>query len=74
MGCDPERITGYVDGELTRAMAEETRRHLSTCLACTAQARFETDLGDILRSLPDTVTGGWLTHALGETGASVSLQ
>jgi hypothetical protein len=69
MGCDPERVTAYVDGELTRALAGETRRHLSTCPACSAQAKFETDLGYCLRSLPDPLTRGWLTHGLAETGA-----
>jgi anti-sigma factor RsiW len=53
MGCDPERVTGYVDGELSEAVAGETRRHLSICRSCTAQARFELDLGDVLRVLPD---------------------
>lgn len=50
MGCDPERVTGYVDGELSEAAAMDTRRHLSICRVCTAQAKFELDLGDILRT------------------------
>ena len=45
MGCDPERVTGYVDGELSEAAARETRRHLSICRVCTAQAKFELGLG-----------------------------
>ncbi len=61
MGCEPERVTGFVDGELTGAKAEETLRHLSMCPACTAQAKFEIDLGSLLRSLPDSVTALWLT-------------
>lgn len=50
MGCEPERVTGYVDGELSEAASRETRRHLSLCRVCTAQAKFELDLGDILRA------------------------
>lgn len=74
MGCDPERVTGYVDGELTGAVAEETLRHLSICPACTAQARFEIDLGAILRSLPDPFIRLWLTDDVSETGVSLSVQ
>ncbi|HEY6554940.1 MAG TPA: zf-HC2 domain-containing protein [Vicinamibacteria bacterium] len=74
MGCDPERVTGYVDGELTRAEAEEALRHLSMCPACTAQARFEIDLGSFLRSLPDSLTGLWLTQDVSEAAASLSVQ
>ncbi len=74
MGCDPERVTGYVDGELTGAAAAETLRHLSICPACTAQARSEIDLRAILRFLPDPFPPSWLAHDLNETGRSLSIQ
>lgn len=74
MGCDPERVTVYVDGELTGAATEETLRHLSICPACTAQAKSEIDLRALLRSLPDLFPPSWLAHALSETGRSLSVQ
>ena len=70
MGCDPERVTGFVDGELSRAAAAQTRRHLSACRACAAQASFEIGLGDALRSLPDPPVRPWLVAEV--TGASVA--
>ena len=57
MGCEPERVTGYVDGELAPVIAAETERHLWACPACAAQAHFEIALGDRLRSLPEPPLG-----------------
>jgi anti-sigma factor RsiW len=74
MGCDPELVTGYVDGELSRATAAQTRRHLSTCRACSAQAKFEIDLGDLLRSLPDPLTHPWATREVSGATSAFSLQ
>ena len=62
MGCDPERVTGYVDGALQRAAATETRRHLSSCSTCASQADFEAGLGRLLRSLPDPFACAWDRH------------
>ena len=53
MGCEPKRVTGYVDGELKTRFAGETARHLWVCPACAGQAHFERALGDRLRSLPE---------------------
>ena len=53
MGCEPERVTEYVDGELPALVAAETARHLWACPACAGQAHFELALGDRLRSLPE---------------------
>lgn len=53
MSCDPERVTGYVDGVLEPPPAEEVERHIAGCPTCEAQALFERDLRARLRSLPD---------------------
>ena len=53
MGCQPERVTGYVDGELPHPLAVEAGRHLRACPACAGQARFELGLSALLRSLPE---------------------
>jgi anti-sigma factor RsiW len=74
MGCDPERVTGYVDGELSDAAARETRRHLSICRVCTAQAKFELDLGDILRVLPDPRPSPWAVQAASAALSDFSVQ
>ncbi len=50
MGCDPVRVTGYVDGELSAPLAVEVERHLSTCPACSTQAAFEVGLPSRLRA------------------------
>ncbi len=42
MGCDPVRVTGYVDHELPSLVAAEVGQHLSVCPACAAQDAFET--------------------------------
>jgi anti-sigma factor RsiW len=62
MSCDPELVTGYVDGELSPRVRGEVENHASFCSACSAQARFETTLRARLRALqPDRwePTGGW---------------
>jgi len=74
MGCDPERVTGYVDGELSQAAARETRLHLWSCRACTAQAKFEIALGGILRSLPDPPTPPWSMHEVSVTRSALTVQ
>ncbi len=51
MGCQPVRVTGYVDGELSPSATAQIERHLGVCPACTAQAHFEIGLGARLRSL-----------------------
>ena len=51
MSCDPERVTGFVDGELD-AEAAAVAGHLETCAACRAQADAERGLRERLRGLP----------------------
>ncbi len=52
MSCDPERVTGFVDGELEARAASAVATHLETCSACRAQAETERALRARLRSLP----------------------
>ena len=52
MSCDPERVTGFVDGELPAEQAAELAAHLETCAACRAQADAERALRARLRTLP----------------------
>lgn len=55
MACHPEQVTGYVDGQLGTWLEREVERHLSGCPVCAAQAVFEIELRDRLRSLPSAV-------------------
>jgi anti-sigma factor RsiW len=52
MPCDPLAVTRFVDGELPSAGRTAVSRHLAECPACAGQAAFETEAGDLLRSLP----------------------
>lgn len=52
MSCDPERVTGFVDGELEADGATAIAAHLSTCATCRAQAEAERGLRARLRELP----------------------
>ena len=52
MSCDPERVTGFVDGELDAETTAAVAAHLETCAACRAQAEAERGLSARLRSLP----------------------
>lgn len=52
MTCDPERVTGFVDGELPEGLAAEAAAHLETCPTCRAQAEGERGLRARLLHLP----------------------
>ena len=52
MTCDPERVSGLVDGELPEGLAAELTAHLETCPACRAQAQAERELRARLLRLP----------------------
>ena len=52
MTCDPERVTGFVDGELPEGLAAEVAAHLETCPVCRAQAEAERELRAGLLRLP----------------------
>lgn len=58
MACDPERLTGYVDAELSPRLEQEVGKHLSGCPICAAQVVFELELRDTLRSLPAALPAG----------------
>jgi predicted anti-sigma-YlaC factor YlaD len=44
LSCDPERVTGLVDGELDPETTAAVAAHLETCPACRAQAEAEREL------------------------------
>jgi anti-sigma factor RsiW len=52
LSCDPERVTGFVDGELDAEAAVAVAVHLEACAACRAQAEAERGLRARLRGLP----------------------
>jgi anti-sigma factor RsiW len=51
LSCDPERVTGFVDGELDPQATTAVAAHLETCPACRAQAEAKL-LRARLRGLP----------------------
>lgn len=52
MSCDPERVTGLVDGALEGEEQARAEAHLATCERCRAQAADEKALRARLRALP----------------------
>jgi len=52
VSCDPERVTGFVDGELDAASAATLAAHIETCASCREQAESERVLRARLRGLP----------------------
>lgn len=52
MSCDPERVTGFVDGELDAESAAAVAVHVEACAACRAQAEAERGVRARLRGLP----------------------
>lgn len=52
MTCDPEQVTGYVDGALAPLRENEVQRHLFVCAGCAAQAVFELELHSRLGATP----------------------
>jgi anti-sigma factor RsiW len=51
VSCDPERVTGLVDGVLPEAERALVEAHLAECPDCREQAEFETTLRGRLRAL-----------------------
>lgn len=64
MSCDPERVTGYVDGALDATAAAEMESHLASCPACREQAEFERGLRRRLRALAPLETPAHLESEL----------
>jgi hypothetical protein len=52
VSCDPERVTGFVDGELDPQEAAAVAAHLEGCPDCRAQAAAEGELRARLARLP----------------------
>jgi hypothetical protein len=52
LSCNPERVTGFVDGELDAEAVAAVASHLEACAACRAQAEAERGLRARLRVLP----------------------
>jgi anti-sigma factor RsiW len=52
VSCQPETITGYVDGALDEATRADVEAHLATCEACRSQVAAENELRGQLRALP----------------------
>jgi anti-sigma factor RsiW len=50
--CDPERVTAYVDGQLTGDARTALEAHLAGCPACREQEAFERGLRERMRALP----------------------
>jgi anti-sigma factor RsiW len=66
VACRPERVTAYVDRELSGSARVEIEIHLAACPACAGQACFEMDLAARLRALPsDTPPPELATRILG---------
>jgi anti-sigma factor RsiW len=53
VSCEPERITGYVDGELGSVERAAVEMHLQGCAACREQVAAERALRAALRALPE---------------------
>jgi anti-sigma factor RsiW len=55
VNCEPEKVTGYVDGALDAQERERIEAHLAECAECRAQADAERDLRRQLSTLkPET--------------------
>jgi len=52
VSCQPEIVTGYVDGALDASTRAEVEAHLADCEACRDQVLFETELRARLGTLP----------------------
>jgi anti-sigma factor RsiW len=50
--CDPEKVTGHVDGALDPATAAAVEVHLAECASCRAQAAEERELRAALKLIP----------------------
>ncbi len=53
MSCNPERVTGYVDGELPPEEGQAVEEHLRGCAACREQVDAERGLRTRLKALPE---------------------
>jgi len=51
VSCDPEQVTGYVDGALDDAARAAVEAHVASCPSCREQVEFERALRERLRGL-----------------------
>ena len=51
MNCNPEQVTGYIDGALDEMARAEVAAHIASCASCREQADFERELHARLRNL-----------------------
>ena len=76
MSCEPERVTGYVDGVLDAAATAEVEAHLVDCASCREQVEFERGLRRRLRALAPLETPisleSQVRHSLRRPGRSRS--
>jgi anti-sigma factor RsiW len=65
VSCNPERVTAYVDRELTPTLEHAVERHLAACPACASQAVYEIELGATLAELvPEKPRPGFAASVL----------
>lgn len=64
MNCEPELVTGYVDGELAPQDQARVEEHLRGCASCREQVEQERALRSSLRALPDVVPPAGLEERL----------
>ena len=51
-GCDPERLSAYADGEISRAERRAQELHLRACAACRALLADFKSMGARIKRLP----------------------
>jgi anti-sigma factor RsiW len=64
VSCEPELVTGYVDGELSPEEQARVGDHLRGCAACQQQADSERALRARIRALPEIVAPAGLEQRL----------
>jgi hypothetical protein len=67
VSCDPERVTGWVDGALPRDEMDAIAAHVAACPECAQQAAEERALRARLASLPAAAVPSGLAHRARET-------
>lgn len=70
MSCEPERVTGFVDGALDPAAAAAVAGHLEACPDCRAQAQAERELRGRLAALPAPELPAGLEERVRQAGRS----
>ena len=70
MSCEPEKVTGFVDGELDAEGMAKVAGHLEACAACRDQAMAERELRARLRALSSPALPAGLEERVRETALS----